>query len=470
MRLAVLSVATSVKELEIFRITKPFMEAYCRKNGFNFVPIEIDGARPELSLTILLRTFDRVLYLAPWMLVRFDCPDIFKIVPEHLIGQFDESDCYPKKRALSGEDRIYNGDVIVAGQGSPKDTEIFPLPHRFNRLPITVAMTGEWFPDSYIANCKELSPEKLQEVARMFEKCVTSGVPPMPKRINIDMPGALGDCVAMEPIVRYINNVLEPEAKVTVRTAFPEVFEHLISSWRGSEFRVISEAEDPGLGFKIDLARERPGESFNMMHPLDYGALNAFGGTVPKEHRNIHLRSDLSYSIPYVSDSILIHPGRTWQSRTFPASWWQNVIDELLKDGHKLAIIGKDIAGGTRGTVEGLDVSRCDDLRNTLNLKQLINVIFSARMLITNDSSPVHISGASQTPTILINSCKHADFIWPRRSKHLNITLGRPIAASTPRIGLVNSTRLDTCEPSELEGNLPKAWEVAGEVRAYFGR
>lgn len=465
MSLAVVCFEDSDFNHPLNHITLPAMKLYAARIGAEFLVLSNDEAIDFED------RFDRSIILKPWMLIRFDCPDLFKIVPETMVGMFDETDCTPDAVKLVNG-RRYNTDVTVVGRKSERGFEdVFALPHRFNRLPITVAMTGEWFPDSFIANCKDLPIDKVEELQKHWAKFETSGIPLMRKRINIDMPGALGDCVAMEPIVRYIKNVLETRAVVTVRTAFPEVFDHLIWFWEPDMFKVIPESEEFGLGYRIDLIAPRAGVSFNMMHPLDFGALNAFGGVIPKEHRRIHLRFDKDCSVGInVSDCILIHPGRTWQSRTFPAWWWQGVIDGLLSAGLKIIVIGKDFGAGTRGTVEGLDTSKCIDLRNKLNLKELIHVIFSARMLITNDSSPVHIAGASKTPTIMITSCKHAEFIWPQRPDSLNITMGRPISGGTPRVGLVASTKLDTCEPSELLDVLPDFGEVVGKARAYLGR
>lgn len=422
-----------------------------------------------------LREFDRVVYLEPHMLVRFDTPDIFKIVPESKIGLFESSGCFPEKKRSGGLKALYDGSVIVAskqhvGFFSRDPTEsfclqVFNLPHKFNRLPITVKMTGEPLEDSYIVNLSDETVEKAMELADKFDEYETSGVPLFARFINIDAPGALGDCVATQPVVRYVKK-LSPGAIVTVRTAFPEVF-------KGIGVETVGETDKFFVdGYYINLLPQYAHMSFNMMHPIDYAAIAAFGGSLPWSERDIILDPEwvplpVSEQGHRIERHILIHPGRTWDSRTLPADWWNAVIQGFREKHYPVAIIGKTLSDGTRGTV-AIDADGCLDLRDQLDLNGLMCAIKQGRMLITNDSSPVHISGAFSKPTIMITSAKHPDFIWPKRDPSLNITMGKPIAAGTPSIGIVNSTRLDLATDEEIRAVLPKPEEVVDRAIRFF--
>jgi len=125
-----------------------------------------------------------------------------------------------------------------------------------------------------------------------------------------------------------------------------------------------------------------------------------------------------------LKNAVVVHPGKGWKTKTFPIDWWQGVIDGFLKNGELVIIIGKDM-GENQGTVE-IDASGCIDARNLLNIGALLALIAKCKVVVTNDSSPVHIAAAFDTNTILIPSCKHPDFVLPYRSngdKYLNVNV-----------------------------------------------
>ena len=62
-----------------------------------------------------------------------------------------------------------------------------------------------------------------------------------------------------------------------------------------------------------------------------------------------------------------------------------------------------------------MDCEGVIDLRNLLNLRELITLISQAKLLISNDSAPVHIAEAFDNWIFLIPSCKHPDHILPYR-------------------------------------------------------
>lgn len=485
MKHAVVTCLTSMRDVDLYPITQRFMREYARRLGAGFKMSVGEDGKPHWenrfrAIREALDKYERVTYLDPWCIVRFDCPDLFGIVPEAKVGMFDEADLKPAEAMEHSVAELWNQSVIVCsrrhknlfkvieGVNDSTDWDTFNLDRRFNRTPRSSLMSGETMVDSFIINLEGV--REIHSVARRFSSRFSdfekNGVPKMYQRINIDAPPPLGDCVATEPVVRYIAQVVAPNAKITVRTAFPEVFEHLRRS-RGDElFRTIPEDEEFGFGRRVELLRKMEGLSFNMMHPIDYASLSAFGGTLPDAHRAIELYAT-SLMMP-LRNKILIHPGQTWKSRTFPVWFWQAVIDLLIDSGFEVAVIGKNLPGEYRGIVKGLDTSNCLDLVDKLSLSELISAIACSAMLISNDSSPIHISGAFEKPTIMINSCKQKDFIWPKRRSGLNITLGGHLKAAVPSIGLVKSTRLDECSDEELLGLLPSPESVVSEVVRFF--
>lgn len=473
MTFALVSLATDRDQETAGMISRDSFNAYANRYGMDtLIPRSLDENLHATKVNLIIQAltrFDRVIYIEPHCIIRFDCPNLLDLVPIESIAMFEEGDSRPEAKAKVNASKLYHSGVIVAsrehipfferilsGENKPLDVEpkILPLHFKFNCMRHTVPISGEPIEDAFIVNTEgDLS--LLKELKEKFEAFESSGIPPLRKKILIDAPGALGDCVAMEPVVRYIAEELHPEAMIKVRSDFPDVFRHLMLS-RKDKFHVVPESIQ-GDWFKdychVDLVRKLGYASFNMMHPIDYGALAAFGGHLPNHGRGIKLMTSASYDS--VRGYVLIHAGASWKSKTFPTSFWQEVIDLLLEHEFKVALIGKDYEDGSRGTVKGLDASRCLDLRNSLSLQQLMAVIRDASILVSNDSSPVHISGAFDKPTIMITSAKHPDFIWPHREASLNVTLGNPIEAATPKIGVINNSSVDNCTDEELSRALP---------------
>src|ERR1019366_5734773 len=115
---------------------------------------------------------------------------------------------------------------------------------------------------------------------------------------------------------------------------------------------------------------------------------------------------------------IYIHAGKHWPSKTFPVEFWQAVIDEIVACGVQPILVGAD-TDDNRGTVQ-VDPQHCLDLRNRTTLAETVWLMQRAKVLLTNDSAPLHFA-ASEDPVDRINSghawigyiatCKHPDMI-----------------------------------------------------------
>jgi len=119
---------------------------------------------------------------------------------------------------------------------------------------------------------------------------------------------------------------------------------------------------------------------------------------------------------------IVVHPGRHWETKTFPDKWWQDIIDSLVKKGHSVCVIGKTERGdppayiaGARGTVDITCPEGVIDLRDRLTLGALGALLSLAKTLISNDSAPIHLAGAFDIEIVVIPSCKHPDHLLPWR-------------------------------------------------------
>jgi hypothetical protein len=97
----------------------------------------------------------------------------------------------------------------------------------------------------------------------------------------------------------------------------------------------------------------------------------------------------------------------------FPVEWWQAIVDGLYKEV-PLCLIGADNEP-TRGTAKVKVPEGVIDTRDLLDLGGFFAIVSAAKLLITNDSSPIHVAGAFNKDIILIPSCKHEDHLLPWR-------------------------------------------------------
>jgi glycosyl transferase family 9 (putative heptosyltransferase) len=502
---------------KLARTSHETFKDYAEKCGADFrvqheLTTEIPGYSKLALIYDLLKQYERVLFVDTDTLIRFDAPDLFKLYGPEVFVAFDEHPLFPEragaKRAFADtlglkdgtewidNGRYYNtGVMLVSHKHRPLfveteheidsfgeqtllnfrlykyETEITALPHRFNRLIKTLLVTGEPLDDSYIVHfAGAFSGESSIEdnytawvsLGNRFLKYKAEGtVPELPRRIFLECSGALGDTVSVEPVVRYLREVMEPQADISIKTLWPEVFAHLALHPRTRILGPGDTAEDKGH-LRLNLFPKPAIANFNMVHAVDYAALALFRGQLPRAHKGIKLA--VNSEDPFgVENMVLIHPGKTWQSKTFPVAWWQAVIDGIRVHA-PVALIGRTYPeDDLRGTVD-VDAKRCLDLRNKTTLGQLFAVIQNGRILVSNDSSPVHIAGAFKTPTIMISTAKHPDFIWPHRDPSLNISLGYSIKAGFPQIGVVNTVFMNVCTEEELANALPTPGEVVDAV------
>jgi hypothetical protein len=172
-----------------------------------------------------------------------------------------------------------------------------------------------------------------------------------------------------------------------------------------------------------------------------------------------------------VGSLVLLHPGRGAAANTFPPDVWQSYANVLLDGGFHLAVIGR------HDTDEGIvdfDRAKCIDLVDKLSLEESIALVSRARVLVSNDSWPVQMAGASECWIGLIAGLRYPDYVLPWRRgsqsfRALNLARGelyrdylhRPSGGVKPDLG--------ACSPQRLRGCLPEPSTVLDFVKAAFG-
>ncbi len=454
----------------ISNITHPLMRAYAKKINADFIVIDspsISATKPELEIFQifgLLNKYKRIIYFHTDVLVRDDCPDLFNIVPENKLGAFNEGlfvDRLDDMRLIvkqlnvdvdKWDRQFYNTGVLVISRKHKflfeypnseihafstaaflnlriisAKTDIFDLDYNYHRLPFIDQLTGEHRLASYVLHYSGLNKGIKENGIKLDLESWQSNAPNYDYKQNIliKVHGGLGDEICAEPIVRYITEKAYPNSNIVVKTWFPRLFIHL-------PVTVVNINEPlPSIGTDYYLMEtlvppEHPSWKYmsaNLMHATDFMSQICLRQILPDEDKQIRLAVTLEDTAEVIgvtgicdlSEFVLVHPGRGWDSKSFPKSYWDAIISGLVKDGHKVAIIGKHISD-EQGTIDVEIPEGAVDFRNLLGLGGLIALISQAKLLISNDSAPVHIAGAFDNNIILIPTCKHPDHVLPVRN------------------------------------------------------
>lgn len=462
-------VTSSESFSKISEVTHPSIKSYAEKIGADFCVIdksEIKNPKDwKFHISDKLEEYDRVLYVDSDLIIRPDAPDIFDIVPEGEIGLLYESRFLPKTQELNQildvlkfpqEKRLgkfYGTGVIVASKvhshifsqrdlvgkipcemainvnlqmASPK---IFGLPYKFNYQHFMDKFTGDVRHAAYFVNYSgalgKLGVDGLVDIIKKDLEIWEKDGPEFKykKNIGIVIGGGIGDQIAAEPTARYIIEHLYKGENIVISCNWPELFSHL-----GVPVFTHGDPNIPAVNW-FELYTLRSPEypiwdhvSHTLTNATDYAAISALRMQLPLKHRSIklpHSKVAKDRVSELVSDikgkkMVVVHCGKGWPSKTFPSEVWQSYIDILLNNGFGVVLVGKTINEG-QGFVE-VDPTGCVDLRDKINLNEMIELIRMCDLLLSNDSSPVHMAGDSDCWIGLIATCKHPDYILPYRN------------------------------------------------------
>lgn len=524
MNKAVVTVTIGPKYDAIARTTHPTLKAYADKIGADFIVLSdlIECGKPHWSkflLYDLLPDYDRIVYLDTDLIVRDDCPDLTEIVPPEKLGIFNEGHFTDRMASLreavmAYKEEIpkwdgrtyYNTGVMVLSRKhrilfkTPEvlhdlgmfeqgyinlkiikdEWDVFELPYGYNRMTCMDDITGDPRHNSHIIHYAG-APDISELLRIMFEDInlwknnAGDHKGKYPRNIVITVGGGIGDQVDAEPVVRYINNVAFPNSNLIVRCDWPEIFAHMdfpVYHSRGYNTKRVPEYHMETLPSPETRADVWNVMAQTLMHTTDFASLSTIRKTLPEEHRPIRLevtddalnelRSLNDGTLRGFSNMVLIHPGRGWDSKTFPVDWWQTVIDEIYKKHKNICIIGKHISD-EQGYVNVTCPPEAKDFRDMLTVKGLFAIISKAKGVITNCSAPVHIAGAFNNWLFFIPTCKHPSHVLPWRDGELGISQWNKTVVMYRRL---------TCDdiesnPTEVHGQTLD-WVKGGDIRPYL--
>lgn len=242
--------------------------------------------------------------------------------------------------------------------------------------------------------------------------------------------GGLGDAVCTEPTIRFAIDDLFGD--VSVATYHPEVFAHLKDRVK----RIYNLRTDPIplADYLVYKSHDHYGSIQSqffqqlLIHSVNYPCLAMFGRDLPPKYWELNLKitreeSEMDLQ-EFVGDHmVLMHPGKHWQSKTIPASWWQKCIRECEANGLYPVIVG-DQMDSARGV---LDFSPCTDrvydLRNKLSLSDLMWLCVKSKHVITNDSAPLHIAAAGEAKIAYLATVKQPHLLTHMRNGQMGYNM-----------------------------------------------
>lgn len=473
MKNALISMATGEAHRAVQKETLPLLIAYADRIGAELLLEQKpeEGLRiphyQKLSLVAAaLEKFERICWVDADILVSPNAPDIFEEVPAHSIGIFNEAPWVDRQPAMSEWEHLtgfqwpdrtkyFNSGVMVASREHRKvfvrgagpeinhfgdqtylnakilesGSSVFELSHRWNRMSCTWLRGQDPYDSHFIHFAGMQPPQGLplfirERLAEWKEHSFSGG-----SQIFIVAHGGMGNQVATIPVVEEIIR-LHPRAKVGIRSAYPEAFDHLreeyphlevlrIKREDGETDEQASEKEIAALN-QFQFAKVistkmddcAAGIDMTEMNSTDYHSLAALGRQLP--NKQIWIYRTKKQNLP--NNTVAIHAGKNgWPGKNVPIQLYQEILSGLKRLGFQIALIGRrDFREHGPGygahELEGADFNFLD-----ADFETTCGVIASSALLVSNDSMPIHAAGAFNNWIACITISKHPDLIFPHR-------------------------------------------------------
>jgi len=100
----------------------------------------------------------------------------------------------------------------------------------------------------------------------------------------------------------------------------------------------------------------------------------------------------------------VVCPGGRWRTKLWPEAHFHDLIRQLLAEqpGLRVAVMGDKADAAVGGRLAAVDGERCLDLTGKTSLKEMIEWLRSARVVITNDTGPMHVAAALGRPVVAV--------------------------------------------------------------------
>lgn len=264
----------------------------------------------------------------------------------------------------------------------------------------------------------------VQIPAFALPSCRTSYAIQLGVERNIIMKtwGGLGDQICAEPTLRFALKAFK-DCQISLASEYPQLFQHLKfhEVFNLKRHQPIWERYFPFDTIRPPSDIQWQFMSHMLVNCVDYPSLCAFRMQLPIADREVKLEpadNDFRKVEFFIGHHLrriksepvaAVHPGRHWQSKTFPVEFWNGVLERLKACNVTPVLIGAD-TDDNRGTVD-VDTTGCIDTRNKLTIMQTVALLQSVPALLTNDSAPLHMAASGRARIGFVATCKHPDMI-----------------------------------------------------------
>ncbi len=288
--------------------------------------------------------------------------------------------------------------------------------------------------------------------------------------------GGLGDQICAEPTIRYAMKSFKG-CDISLASETPELFSHLAfkNVFNLKEVQPIWENYYTFDTIYPPSHLQWEFMSHMIINCVDYVSLVALRSQLPVVDREVKIpvRPLEAARFPAVKELfnqrkpiVAVHAGRHWPIKTFPAEWWGAVLSELRGHGVTPLLIGAN-TDDNRGTVD-VNANGCIDLRNQCSITETLALLqHHTDVLLTNDSSPLHMAVTGNAWIGFIATCKHPDMImhwrkgaWAWQMENLGLGGIWDVLDHCPN--KENEVKVDNCDDTLLRSWLPKPEDFAG--------
>ncbi|QGY39141.1 lipopolysaccharide heptosyltransferase II [Pseudodesulfovibrio cashew] len=98
-----------------------------------------------------------------------------------------------------------------------------------------------------------------------------------------------------------------------------------------------------------------------------------------------------------------VHPGSTWPTKCWPERYFSEIVTRASQAGAQVLVFGgPDEVETSRRVLDGADAPDAIDLGGRLSLPQLAAYLGRLDAYLTNDSGPMHLAWAQDTPLVAL--------------------------------------------------------------------
>jgi heptosyltransferase II len=120
---------------------------------------------------------------------------------------------------------------------------------------------------------------------------------------------------------------------------------------------------------------------------------------------------------------IAIAPGSVWQTKRYPAEYFEKIILNLNKKNYFVALIGSKEDSELCSELCRTNSQMIESFAGRLSIVESIELIKSSSLMICNDSAPTHMAMAANIPALTIYCSTIPDFgFYPYNSKSESIS------------------------------------------------